>query len=34
MLAVGEGGVVLIFFLSSSIGLFFVPLAGRRPDID
>ena len=33
-LAVGAGGVVLTFFLSSNISLFFLPLFGRRPDID
>ena len=27
-------GVVLTFFLSSIISLFFLPLSGRRPDID
>ena len=31
--AVGAGGVVHIFFLSF-ISLFFLPLSGRRPDID
>ena len=31
VLAVGLGGVVWTFFLSS---LFFLPLSGRRPDID
>ena len=30
-LAVGAGGVVWTFFLFS---LFFLPLSGRRPDID
>ena len=33
-LAVGAGGVVWPFFLSSIISLFFLPLSGRRPDID
>ena len=33
-LAVGAGGVVWTFFLSSIISLFFLPLSGRRPDID
>ena len=28
------GGVVWTFFLSSIISLFFLPLSGRRPDID
>ena len=32
--AVGAGGVVWTFFLSSFISLFFLPLSGRRPDID
>ena len=32
-LAVGAGGVVWTF-LSSIISLFFLPLSGRRPDID
>ena len=32
-LAVGAGGVVWTFFLSSIISLFFLPLFGRRPDI-
>ena len=27
-------GAVWIFFLSSVISLFFLPLSGRRPDID
>ena len=27
-------GVVWTFFLSSVISLFFLPLSGRRPDID
>ena len=34
VLAVGAGGVVWTFFLSSIISLFFLPLFGRRPDID
>ena len=29
-----SGGVVWTFFLSSVISLFFLPLSGRRPDID
>ena len=33
-LAVGADGVVWTFFLSSIISLFFLPLSGRRPDID
>ena len=34
-LTVGAGGVGLdIFFLSSIFSLFFLPLFGRRPDID
>ena len=33
-LAVGAGGVVWMFFLSSIISLSFLPLSGRRPDID
>ena len=34
-LAVGAGGGCLdIFFLSSIISLFFLPVFGRRPDID
>ena len=33
-LAVGAGGVVWTFFLSSIISLFFLPFSGRRPDID
>ena len=33
-LAVGAGGVVWTFFLSSVISLFFLPLYVRRPDID
>ena len=34
VLAVGAGGGYLDFFLSSIISLFFLPLSGRRPDID
>ena len=34
VLAVGPGGVCLDIFLSSTISLFFLPLSGRRPDID
>ena len=30
----GGGGGCLDFFLSSIISLFFLPLSGRRPDID
>ena len=33
-LAVGAGRVVLTFLLSSIISLLFLPLFGRRPDID
>ena len=33
-LAVGVGGVVWTFFLSSITYLFFLPLSGRRTDID
>ena len=33
-LAAGEGGDVWTFFLSSIISDFFLPLSGRRPDID
>ena len=34
-LAVGAGGVVLgILFLSSVISLFFLPLSGRKLDVD
>ena len=33
-LAAGAGGVVWTFFLSSIPSLFFLPLFGRRPDID
>ena len=35
VLTVGAGGgCFCIFFLSSIISLFFLPLPGRRPDID
>ena len=34
VLAVGAGGDCLDIFLSSIISLFFLPLSGRRPDID
>ena len=33
-LAVGAGGVVWTFLLSSIASLLFLPLFGRRPDID
>ena len=33
-LATGAGGGVWTFFLSSIISLFFLPLSGRRSDID
>ena len=33
-LAVGSGGVVWTFLLSSILSLPFLPLFGRRPDID
>ena len=33
-LSVGTGGIVLTFFLLSIVFLFFLPLFGRRPDID
>ena len=33
-LAVGAGGVVWTFFRSSIPSPFFLPLFGRRPDID
>ena len=33
-LAAGAGGVVWTFFFSSIISHFFLPLSGRRPDID
>ena len=32
--AVGAGGVVWTFLLSSVLSLLFLPLFGRRPDID
>ena len=34
VLAVSAGGVGGTFFLSPIISLFFLPLSGRRPDID
>ena len=34
VLAVGAGGVVWTFFLSSILSLLCLPLFGRRPDID
>ena len=34
VLAVGAGGVVWTFLLSSILSLFFLPLSRRRPDID
>ena len=34
VLAVGAGGGCLDIFLSSITSLFFLPLCGRRPDID
>ena len=34
VLAVGVGGGCLDIFLSSTTSLFFLPLSGRRPDID
>ena len=34
VLAVGAGGVVWTFLLSSIFSLLFLPLFGRRPDID
>ena len=34
VLAVGAGGVVWTFLPSSITSLFFLPLSGRRPDID
>ena len=34
VLTVGAGGGCLDIFLSSIISLFFLPLSGRRPDID
>ena len=33
-LAVGAGGVVWTFLLSSLLSFLFLPLFGRRPDID
>ena len=33
-LAVGAGGVVWTFLLSSILSLLFLPLFGRQPDID
>ena len=33
-LAVGAGGIVWTFLLSSVLPLLFLPLFGRRPDID
>ena len=33
-LTVGAGGMVWTFFRSSIISFFFLPLSGRRPDID
>ena len=33
-LAAGAGGDCLAFFLSSVFSLFFLPLSGRRPDLD
>ena len=33
-LAVGAGGVVWAFLFSSILSLLFLPLFGRRPDID
>ena len=33
-LAVGVGGVVWTFLLSSILSFLFLPLFGRRPDID
>ena len=33
-LAVAAGGVVWTFFLSSILSFLFLPLFGRRPDID
>ena len=33
-LAVGAGGGCLVIFFSSIISLFFLPISGRRPDID
>ena len=33
-LAIGSGGVILTYLLSSIISFLFLPLFGRRPDID
>ena len=33
-LTAGVGGVVWTFLLSSILSLLFLPLSGRRPDID
>ena len=33
-LAVGAGGVVWTFLLSTVVSLFFLPVFGRQPDID
>ena len=33
-LAVGAGGVVWIFLLSTILSLLYLPLFGRRPDTD
>ena len=33
-LVIGAGGVVWTFLLSSVLSLLFLPLSGRRPDID
>ena len=33
-IAVGAGGVVWTFLLSSILSFLFLPLFGRRPDID
>ena len=33
-LLVGAGGIVWTFLLSSILSLLFLPLFGRRPDID
>ena len=33
-LAVGAGGVVWTFLLSTTLSLLFLPLFGRRPNID
>ena len=34
VLAVGAGGVVWTYLLSSILSVLFLPLSGRRPDID